>query len=379
VFRDIAFIIVTILVLLLGEATCSNTPASTTTSTLFSVLKVVPSSENVRLMYNHIPALSAYRNQRIPSHQASMDEKIQWWKTFQMDIISGYSYSGVVDFWGFDEVDLEEILTFGDSKTPQVTVLSGNLDTGSFLNKMKSYQYTEETYLGYTVLFGIPIVNIGSRSDISDKLPRAYGIINGIKVNGNTDNLILLVPQEMENDVISAKNTIEAALKSYHENTTLGFKKDVITTLTNSLGEVGAAYIMNAPAFEKMYQGLNVENKNVIQSYIAPVKLGKYDAFAITLRKNENDTMLTFSLAYENNTEAKSNIDALQARITESRSMVFPQKPLAGPDGLWDVLEVKADSQFLRATVKLNESNGKTAISMVTMIYTPEYWFLYPN
>jgi hypothetical protein len=377
--RNLALTIMIISVLILGGVACSNTPASANVSTLSSLLQVVPPSENILIMYNNIPALSAYQNQNIPSRQASMEEKIQWWDTFQRDILSVYPNSGIVDLWGFDDVDLKGILTFWDSNSPQVTVLSGNLDTGAFLNKMQSYQYTEDSYLGYTVLSGIPVINIGASSDLSNRMPRAYGIINGIKVNGETVNLILMVPPETENEVIPAKKAIEAALKSYHEKTSLGFQKDIITTLANSLGEVGAAQIMSASAFEQRYQELTVEPQNVIKSYIAPVELGRYNAFAITLSKDGNDSILTFSLAYDNNTEAKSNIDALRTRVSESRSMVFPRTPLAGPDGLWNVLEVKADSQFLRATVKRNESDGKPIISMPSMIWVSDYWFLYPN
>jgi hypothetical protein len=76
------------------------------------LLRVVPPSDNLLITYSDIPTLSAYENQTIPTRQASMREKMNWWNTFAGYVLGGVPFSGLPEVWGFDEVDFVGILAY---------------------------------------------------------------------------------------------------------------------------------------------------------------------------------------------------------------------------------------------------------------------------
>jgi hypothetical protein len=158
-----------------------------------------------------------------------------------------------------------------------VTILGGHPDTAAFQDKMKSYGYAEESYLGFTVFSGIPQNVINTYPSLSNLLPRAYGVIDGVKVDGDALNLILIADNWSGNkEVLQSKNAIEAALESYQKKTAFGFKNSEISALANSLGEVGSAFILSESEFERMYRELSAEGKDRVKSNVAPIDLGAY-------------------------------------------------------------------------------------------------------
>jgi hypothetical protein len=260
------------------SATQSPTPLPATP--LSWLLRVVPSGKVKHLMYNDVPALSAYQNQAIPSRQASMEKKRDWWSTFQRDILASYSFPGVIDI----SIDIQGMLMV----SPQMTILGGHLDTAALQEKLKSYQYTEESYLGYPVLSGVPQSTIPVNPPLAEWMPRAFGIIDGIKTNGDIVSIILM---STNNDVIQAKNAVQYILKSYQDKTTLAYKSGGITALANSLGLVGSAFITVDPGLENMLQGIAPEER---ERYIGPGKLSSYSQLAISFRKSGNDSIVEF-------------------------------------------------------------------------------------
>jgi hypothetical protein len=99
---------------------------------------------------------------------------------------------------------------------------------------------------------------------------------------------------------------------------------------------------------------------------------------AITFKKSGNDSILEFVLTYDNSAKAKLNIKALRTRVTEGHSAAM-SKSLMGLNGLWTVQEVEAEGRFLRASVKVNEVNGKLVTSIIRLLWMPDFYFLYPK
>jgi len=145
---------------------------------------------------------------------------------------------------------------------------------------MGPYQYTEESYLGYTVISGMPQPASDLTEEMTGRLPRAYGVIDGMKVDGDTVNLIVMVNQEGENDSLQAKANVKAVLKAFHDRTALAYVSGGITDLANSLGKVGSAFITTYTGLLKIYQSFDSEQKEAVREAIGPGKLSPYNELA---------------------------------------------------------------------------------------------------
>lgn len=393
-------LLVATLMLLIGQWSCDSTspsspisssPAKTTVpsgtvtthvSPISWLLRTVPSSVTTPLMYNNIPVLSAYEDVTIPARQDSQEEKTEWWRNFERSILYGYSFPGIVELWGFDNVDLQGILTFWTEDSSSLTVLGGTLDTDAFREKMKSHQYVEEEFLGYPVLSGIP--SFDDSPALSDILPRAFGIIKGMEVNGGTVNLILMANRRedcllLEDEVNQAKNAIKVALQAYHEKTSLAYQAGGITALASSLGDTGSVFVSSASdlSFQTTVDGLRQQDRDKYKSYIGPGRLNPYEQMAITLKKNGEATYVTFILVYENQEQASKNIEVLEERLKSAQS-VLQNKALSE---YWTVQEVYTEGPYLQAIVKVNQPQPTdgTGYFFVGSIWANDLWFLFPG
>ena len=208
------------------------------------MLQAVPPAGTTTLMYNDFPALSEYRDHEVPPRTASIEERVAWWISIQDFLLWGYPFPFITELWGFDVVDVSGILTFWGEGP--VTILSGDLDTNAFRQKLLSYRYEEDTYLGLPVFSGIPEPNENIKPDI---LPRAFGIINGVRTGAEPVNFIVMSGSG-DDDVESARQGIEATIAAYHQNSSLADESNPLTILASSVGEVGAAYITTDTRFK---------------------------------------------------------------------------------------------------------------------------------
>ena len=201
------------------------------------MLHAVPPAGTTTLMYNDIPVLSDYHNYEVPARTASIEERVEWWTSIQNAILWGYPAPFVTELWGFDVVDVSGILTFwGDDP---VTILSGDLNTAAFRQKLLSYGYEENTYLGLPVFSGIPEPNEDINFDI---LPRAFGIINGVRTGREPVNFIVM-SEGSGDDIEFARQSIETAIAAYRQKASLADTSHPLARLADAIGEVGAAYI----------------------------------------------------------------------------------------------------------------------------------------
>ncbi len=194
-------------------------------------------------------------------------------------------------------------------------------------------------------------------------------------------NLIVIADRRddhllLNDEVGEAKTAIQAVIKAYHDNTSMAYQTGGITDLANSLGDVGCAYILNTEGrpFEEMSQGLG---QNRLKLYIGPGNLNPYNQMAMTLRKNGEDTLVTFILAYSDQITAEKNVEVIEERLKAGLSLMR-DKPLTD---YWTVQEVIAAGSYLQATVKINEPQpgDGTGYSFVVSVWMGDYWFLYPG
>lgn len=358
-----------------GQTQASQVSAtSATASPLNYLLQAVPADNISSLMFNDIPYLSASQNQAIPSRDATPREKIDWWTTFQFYIITNSnSFPTVADVSGFDVVDLEGALTVMYRDQTTLNIYVGHLDITALREKLKPYQYTEESYLGYPIFYGIPQPTLDIGPLMADLSPRAFGVIEGVKTSGDTVSLIIRVNKTSGNDVIKAKNTIQSVLQAYQDKTTLAYRSGGLTALANSLGGVGAAFITEDPNPETGFlEGMTPEKR---ESYVGPGKLTPYGRLAITQGKDKSDFVIDFILEYDSNATAQSNAETLQKRLSEAQSSIR-NKPLSE---LWTVKEVKTMGPYLHGKVKQIERPNGTTEGLVGMVFAQDYLFLYPN
>ena len=355
----------------------SNTSQSETNS-LFWMLRSVPSATGTQILYSDIPNLSDYQQRLVPPRQASQMEKTEWWNSFQNCILAGYPYATYTYIWGFDAVDLKGVLNIWNKGKPSMTVLGGHLDTEAFRDKLKTYNYQEEKYLGFSVYSGDPQAVTKATLDVkpplADWLPRAFGVIEGVEVNEDRFNLILMAA--ISEDVLESKNVIQTALKSYVDQTSLAFQTGEFTSLLISLTDIGSAFVSNLSdlPFEKIIQGMDPQQRDRLQAAIGPEKLSPYRIMAVTLRKIDTDYVFEFTLTYNTAAEAGKAASVLYQRLDEGRSLLT-DKPLKD---YWTLQESKAVGEQVKAVVKLSEqAAGKPFLS--GLITNTDYWFLYPE
>ena len=354
-----------------NPTTLSPSPATALdASPLAWLLRAVPSEQIESLWYSDIPALSAYQNQAIPSRETSPQEKIKWWMTFQRNVLAGSSFPTVTDVWGFDAVDMLGGLTFYRQEYPSVSIFAGHFDIANFREALKAYKYSEESYLGYPLFYGIPQNVFDVRPPLFDFSPRAFSIIEGVKTSGDEVSLIVMAEKFSDVDVTRSKMAVQSVLQAYEDKTALAYSSDGLAALVNSLGRVGSAFI--AVDFRvDIPEWMSAEER---ASCVGPGKLSPYNQLAITLQKEGDDFVLEFILDYGNSAIAMANAATLESRLREGLS--FTKKPLAD---LWTVREVKGDGSLLRARVKLIQQPGGTTRNLTAMIFSGDYWFLYPN
>ncbi len=342
-------------------------------SPLSWLLRAVPATTDT-IMYSDIPALSTGEGQAIPSRQASVKEKFEWWSTFQRYALTGIAFNGVHELWGFDGVDVQGLLTFWPP-LPPITVLGGNLDTAAFREKMKSYRYDEENYPDYTVIYGMPQPAGDLTESMAGMMPRAFGVIDGLEVDGEIVNLIIMTGSDGADDPLPAKSQVETVLKAYRDRTTLAYGSGGITALADSLGKVGSAFLTKRSDLKETWGRMDATQKDSLKTAIGPGELSPYNEFAITYRREGDRRLLEFVLSYDSAPAAQANAATLRARLTEARS-VYQKTPLAD---LWKVGDVAAAGSYLCATVELIPRDIGTSINLTAMIYALDYWFLYPD
>ncbi len=342
-------------------------------SPLSWLLRAVPANADV-IMYSDIPALSAGEGQAIPSRQATVKEKFTWWSTFQRYSLAGIPFNGIHEFWGFDGVDVQGVLTFWPP-LPPITVLGGNLDTTAFREKMRSYRYNEETYLDYTVIYGVPQPAGDLTEALAGMMPRAFGVIDGLEVGGDTVNLIIISGSDGADDPLPAKSHIDTVLKAFWDRTTLAYGSGGITALAESLGKVGSAFLTTRSDLEEIWRKMDAVQKDTLKAAIGPGELSPYDEFAITYRQERGSRLLEFVLSYDSAPAAVANVETLRTRLTEARSS-YHTTPWAD---LWTVRDVAAAGSYLSATVELIPRDNGKYIYLTAMIYALDYWFLYPD
>ncbi len=371
-----------------STSTINGCPTVTTTGTIAIssspmslLLNVVPAESTKKIMYNNIPILSTYENVIIPGKQDLQGKKIEWWRSFEKSILYGYSFPTMTDFWGFDSVEIKGILTTWVDDSSILNILGGNLNTDTFLKKMKSYQYKEEDYLGYTILSGIP--SFDDSPNRSQIMPRAFGIINDIQENGGFINSILIAEKREENliaeeEINQAKSTIKMAIKAYYDKTSLGYRNEGMTSLANSLGEIGSVFISDISAlpFQAIID-MRQQNIDQYKSFIGSGTLDKYQRIAVTLNKSSGEDLVTFILDYKTKEEAANNIEALRERLSTSK-LSLQNKALT--DYL-DIQKVDIEGHYLKAVMRINQIqfNDSSRYSFIGSIWAGDYWFIYPG
>jgi hypothetical protein len=371
-----ALVALLISLLLLGSNSCSiitgdfgATPEDEASGPLSLMLRAVPSTGTITLMYNNLTILSTYENVVIPSRQTSRQEKLDWWASIQDYILYGYPAPVVTEIWGFDVVNVAGMLTWwGDGL---VTILSGDLDTDAFRRKLLSYGYKETTYLGSPVFTGIPEPNEDFDLGI---LPQGFGIINGAGTGDETTDFILMT-EPGGNNIEFARQSIEAAIAAYRQKTSLADKPNSLTKLAAYVGEAGAAFITSDTLFTLALEHVTAAQAEWMREAAGPGKLDPYGGMGITYRKDGNNQILEFILDYNDGMAAATNAATLEERLSESRSLMFDM-----PFGqIWDILEVVNDGPFLRATASLRETVPQEKLFFVVLVYTLDFWFLYPE
>lgn len=353
-----------------GVISASTTGSVKDAGPLSWLLRAVPADNIKYLGYSDIPALSSYQGQPIPSHQASVRERIDWWTTIEREVLSGTSFPTIIEVWGFDAVDIKGSLTVWYQDQTSLDIFIGNFDIPAFREKLESYQYQEESYLGYPVFTGVPPAAVDISPPLPAWFPRACGIIGDVEISGDKISFIILA-NTPENDKQKAENILQTALKAYQDKTALAYRSGGITDLANSLGRVGSAFIREDFSFELDLQHMPAAER---EKFTGPGELSPYERLAITYRKEGNEPIVEFILAYETNAIAESNIDTLQKRLNEGGS--FTNKPLSE---FWTVKDVKANGLFLVGAVELLEQASGRTISFGVMVFGGDYFFLAPN
>lgn len=333
------------------------------------MLRVVPATVDM-IMFSDIPVLSASEGQSIPSRQASLEERVAWWTSFQRHLLAVYSAPAIDELWGFRAADIQGILNWPPLQT---TVLGGMLDTTAFREKMKSYGYNEESYLDYIVVSGTPQPTGELTEQIAAMMPRAFGVIDGMEVEGETVNLIIMSAQSA-NDPLQAKTNIEAILKAHHDKTSLAYRNGGITDLANSVGKVGSAFITTRSDLEATWERMDTTQKDNLKTAIGPGELDPYNEFAITYRREGDGRLFEFIMAYDSAADAEANTETIRTRLAEAHSTIY------GPlSDLWTVQDVVAEGRYLSAAVELIPQESGKPFYLTGMIYAPDYWFLLPG
>ncbi|MGD9143416.1 MAG: hypothetical protein PVG61_06190 [Dehalococcoidia bacterium] len=333
------------------------------------MLHAVPATGTTALMYNDMRYLSESRGLEAPSQNASIEDKIEWWSSFQSDLLYGYPFPYDDAFWGFNAADISGILTYwGEGR---VTILCGNLDTVTFRMKMLSYGYEESSYLGRPVLSGTPEPS----GDMSfEVLPRAYGIINGVRIGSEPVNFILM--SGSGNDPDQSIQNIKKSIAAYHQKTSLAGISNPLTRLAASVGEVGAAYITTDTSLTSILENASVEQAERMKAAIGPGYLPPYQGLAMTYRWEDGRIIYDFILAYETHTDAEAGVPVLRERLSQGHSYMFHDAPLSG---VWTIRDVSSSDSLLKAKVLLLDTAPRYDSFFVVMVYAVDYWFLYPG
>ena len=384
-----------ILVLLTGIGACTiitgehDSPILDGDSTPLSLmLHAVPPTGTTTLIYNNIPALSEYHGREIPLRTVSIEDKVEWWMSFQDTILWGYPAPIITELWGFDATDVSGVLTFWGEGP--VTILCGDIDTTTFRQKLLSYGYTETTYLDFTVFTGMhedrEYINVDVQLHFSNIisglrqgefnigiLPRVFGVIPGAGTEEEPVNLIVM-SEGGDGDIEFATKNIEASLAAYRQKSSLADEDNPLTVLASSVGEVGAAYITTDTRLNMVLQVSKGHLEERMRAAVGPGELSPYDAAAMTYRWEDESIVFEFILAYETPAAAQANIPVLQERLSQGRSFWFKDALLSE---IWTIEEVVTNGSFLQATVRLVDNTKLYDVFFSAMVWMGDYWFLY--
>jgi hypothetical protein len=343
-----------------------------TGASLSLLMQLVPPDHLSYFTYSAPPVLTTYKDQTIPSREASLKEKMDWWSGFQDYVVAGYSYPGVTDIWGFEDVDLQGMLVAYYQSNWAISVFSGGFDLGKFRAKLISYGYAEEKYRGFSLYSGIPPLDSPATPSLRDFFPRAFGVVDVVKTATDQTSLIIMSYPTAQRDAGQAKAIIQSSLQAFADRSSLAYKEGGVAALGGSLGRVGAAFVGKTAelGLESRLQMLPADKSSGL---VGPGKLGAFNELAIAVRgKGE---IVEFTLTYGNASAAGANVPVLRQRLSQGMSVVTNRALTT----FWTVQNVAAEGPYLKATVNLIPQSNGAFLKFNSFIFTQDYLFLTPN
>lgn len=369
-----AALLILLAIILAGAGSCDvitgNFSAGNETSDITSMLRFLPCDGTTTMLYNNLQTLTEQQGSEVPLRVASSEEKEGWWTSVQSSVLWGYPNPLDQDLWGFDTVDVTGILTAWGDYTP-VTVLSGNLDAAAIRQKLLSFHF-EETPLFESALF-VADPTSGYPSP-GPNFPLAFGIVEAADSHDKPSSYILMSEPGGTN-ISLARESIEGAITAYHQKASLADSYNQVRTLADSLGEVGSAFLANETRFAFVLGIIDETIFGQIKAAIGPGEINYYEALSLSSRMVDGATVLEFILAYQLPDDASTDAPVLKERLVQGRNL-RTGIPLSD---LWTVSDVGTSGTLLRANVNLTEKAKADELFFTAMIYTIDYWFLYPG
>ncbi len=355
--RKTVTLIVSLLLALTAILTaCAGAGNTTATTDLDSLLRVVPADSSPTIMYNDLVLLSEYGGVEKPGKDASIEIKVPWWLSFQDYVMAIHPFPLFTQVWGFDITDVRATLkvSYG-SANASLTVLYGDIDTDAFLATLTAYGLTVEEYQGYQVLYGRP--QTGTES-YDTYMPIAYGVIEDGR------HSMLLMSESATGGIAAARALIENAIDAFNSGTSIRDGDSAEARLLGSLGRPAAATMTTEPV--PQLSGDQAAD-------MGPGVLQPYEARAMTLTREGDQTHFRFTLAYSSPGPAADNENVLKGRLEQGRSVTLNTEL----SKVWTVNSVAADGPLLKADVVLSNTAVAKKSLFRDMVNALDYRFLY--
>jgi len=380
--RHVLLVCFSVLILLcqscssVATTTGSSGPGdSTIDELLITLLGTVPFETTGDIVYNNLLVLSEEHGVQIPAAEASFEEKSEWWRVIQDNILYGFPYPIAPDVWGFDATNIDAMLTLFDGTG--VTVLAGDPNVAKVVEKFRYYNYRETQYRNMPVFVWTP----ESTDEVVRLLPRAIGVIDGVMVEG--EPLTLIVMAGLASPGIGAsecEELVKISIEAYQEGTSLANGTWGVSAIARHIGKAGGAYFSDNPdpVFKQITDSMTIEDRERARECVGPGNLQDYSeddpSIAIVYRRENGHDILEFVL-WMPSASAEANKAVMKRRLTEGRSYTL-DKSLSE---LFSIQEVEADGPHLRASVKLIGEAAQNPRFFVNLVYTRDYWFLRPG
>lgn len=345
-----------------------------TSNDLKLMLRASPSDTEI-ISYVNIPLI--LEGQEVPPQQISTSQEEDWWPLFQSLVLANLPFNGIPELWALNRTDIQGILNLPQPK-PRLVIVSGTLDTIAFRLKMKEYGYSEERYLDYYIIYGIPRPSGELDENSAGMMPRAYGVIDEVKDGEDNIDLIIMCEDDETTNPIIAKNRVKDSLDTFHENITDSRLSNWFTDIIDSPDKVSSAFLTNRSLLKEVWEkhcSHDVSLAEDIKQAVGPGELGTYNDYAIISSKDADSYLIEYVLAFDSLYDAEINIDKLQSRLYSGRSVFWEQEL----SDLWTIRDIKAEGKYLHSIVELKPDNRGYYINTTSMVYLPDYWFLYPG